>query len=101
MKAALVTVVVAAGVFGSTAMVLAAPVIAAPAGPSAVDTTVRGLKEDGYNVIVNRTGAASLSQCTVSAVRPGHEVTRTDSGHPGDALATTVVSKTVYVDVRC
>ena len=100
MKAAFATVL-AAGVFGSAAIALAAPVIAAPAGPSAVDTTVNGLKADGYTVIVNRTGAASLSLCTVSAVRPGHEVTRTDSGHPGDALATTVVSKTVYVDVRC
>ena len=96
MKTAFATVV-----FGSAAVILAAPVIAAPAGPSAVDTTVDGLKADGYNVILNRTGAAALSQCTVSAVRQGHELTRTDSGNPGDALATTVVSKTVYVDVTC
>jgi hypothetical protein len=100
MRTAFATIITAA-LFGSAAIVLAAPVIASPAGPSSVETTVNGLKADGYDVILNRTGAAPLSQCTVSAVRPGHNVTRTDSGNPGDALATTVVSKTVYVDVAC
>lgn len=78
----------------------AASALAAPAGPT-VDRTVSTLKAAGYDVILNRTGATPLSQCTVSAVRPGHEVTRTDSGNPGDVLATTVVSKTVYVDLAC
>lgn len=88
-------------VLATAAIGLATPALAVPAGPSAVDTLVNGLKSDGYAVILNRTGAAPLSQCTVSAVRPGHKVTRTDSGNPGDALSTTVVSNTVYVDVVC
>ncbi len=85
----------------TAAMGFAGSAIAAPAGPSAVDTMVNALKADGYDVILVRTGAAPLSQCNVSAVRPGQEIARTDSGNPGDALATTVVSKTVYVNVEC
>jgi len=37
---------------------LAAIANAAPTGPSQVDDTVRSLEAEGYNVIVNRTGAA-------------------------------------------
>lgn len=54
---------------------------AAPTGSSEVDDTVRSLEADGYHVIVNRVGAAALSGCTVSAVRPD--------------------APTVYVDVAC
>jgi hypothetical protein len=74
---------------------------AAPSGPSTVDRTVSALKADGYDVVLNRTGAAPLAACSISAIRPGQEVIRTDSGNPGDVRATTVVSKTVYVDVLC
>jgi hypothetical protein len=91
---------IAAVAIGTAALGFAAPVLAAPAGPT-VDKTVSTLKAAGYDVILNRIGAAPLSQCTVSAVRPGQEVTRTDSGNPGDVLATTVIAKTVYVDVAC
>jgi hypothetical protein len=52
-------------------------------------------------VILNRTGSAPLSSCTISAVRPGQEVIRKDSGVPADRLTTTVVSKTVHVDANC
>ena len=51
-------------------------------------------------MIVNRVGATPLEKATVVAVRPGQTYSRTDSGNPGDDLATTVTSKTVYVDVR-
>lgn len=78
----------------------AAPALAAPSGPT-VDKTVSTLKAAGYDVILNRTGAAPLSECTVSGVRQGHEITRTDSGNPGDVLATTTIARTVYVDVAC
>lgn len=85
----------------TAALGFASSAIAAPSGPSAADTMVNTLKADGYNVILVRTGAAPLSQCNVRAVRPGQEITRTDSGNPGDELVTTVVTKTVYVDVEC
>jgi hypothetical protein len=79
---------------------LAAVANAAPTGPSQVDDTVRSLEAEGYNVIVNRTGAAPLSQCSVSAVRPGQTHSTTDS-RGGSSLNTTVTSQTVYVDVAC
>ena len=79
---------------------LAAVATAAPTGPSQVDQTVRTLEASGYNVIVNRTGAAPLSQCTVSAVRPGQTHQPTDS-RGGSSINTTMTSKTVYVDVAC
>jgi hypothetical protein len=79
---------------------LAAVATAAPTGPSQVNDTVRSLEADGYNVIVNRTGAAPLSQCSVSAVRPGQTHQTTDS-RGGGSVNTTVTSQTVYVDVAC
>jgi len=79
---------------------LAAPAAAAPSGPGSAQDTINDLKADGYNVIVNRVGGAPLDQATVVAVRPGQTYARTDSGNPGDSLATTVTDKTVYVDVK-
>ena len=61
---------------------------------------VQTLEASGYNVIVNRTGAAPLSQCTVSAVRPGQTHSTKDS-RGGSSINTTITSKTVYVDVAC
>ena len=79
---------------------LAAPAAAAPTGPGNAQETINELQADGYNVIVNRVGATPLEKATVVAVRPGQTYSRTDSGNPGDDLATTVTSKPVYVDVR-
>jgi len=79
---------------------LAAVANAAPTGPSQIDDTVRSLEAEGYNVIVNRTGDAPLSQCSVSAVRPGQTHSTTDS-RGGGSLNTTVTSQTVYLDVAC
>jgi hypothetical protein len=84
----------------SAAIALAAAAAAAPSGPSTVDQTVRTLEASGYNVIINRSGAAPLSQCTVNAVRPGQTHSTTDS-RGGSSLNTTITSKTVYVDVTC
>jgi hypothetical protein len=84
----------------ASAVALAAFANAAPSGPSTVDQTVRTLEASGYNVIVNRTGAAPSSQCTVSSVRPGQTHSTTDS-RGGSSLTTTITSKTVYVDVTC
>jgi len=84
----------------ASAVALAAAANAAPSGPSTVDQTVRTLEASGYNVIVNRSGAAPLSQCTVNAVRPGQTHSTTDS-RGGSSLNTTITSKTVYVDVTC
>jgi len=91
---------VAASGLAAAIVGLAAPAAAAPSGPGSAQDTINGLKADGYNVIVNRVGGTPLDQATVVAVRPGQTYSRTDSGNPGDSLATTVTDKTVYVDVK-
>jgi hypothetical protein len=95
----------AAGALTAAALGLTAPANAAPAGPSSVDATIHQLRAQGLEVVVNRTGTAALEQCTISAVRPGQTFSRTDSGsgQPGswDDLVTTMIGKTVYVDLSC
>jgi len=87
---------------GLTAAVLglAAPADAAPSGPGSAQDTISKLEAQGYNVIINHVGSTPLAQASVIAVRPGQTFSRTDSGNPGDDLATTVLDKTVYVDVK-
>jgi hypothetical protein len=91
-----------AGVLAAAALGLTPTASAAPAGPSTVDATIDELRLQGFDVIVNRIGSAPQEQCTVGAVRPGQEYTRTDSGVPGaDGPVTTLIGKTVYVDIIC
>jgi len=96
--ATIATAGLAAATFG-----LASPASAAPTDAGTAQDTINSLQANGYTVIVNKTGNAPLSQCTVSAVKPGHTYSRTDSGAPGAMgdLTTTVVSKTVNVYVSC
>lgn len=79
---------------------LAAPALAAPSGPGNAQDTISDLQAHGYTVIVNRIGNAPLEQASVVAVRPGQSFSRTDSSGPGDSLSTTLLSETVYVDVK-
>ncbi|MCU1698527.1 MAG: hypothetical protein JWR34_4590 [Mycobacterium sp.] len=79
---------------------LAAPAAAAPSGPGNAQDTISKLEAQGYNVIINHVGSTPLQQASVVAVRPGQTFSRTDSGNPGNDLATTVLDKTVYVDVK-
>ena len=84
-----------AGIIG-----LASPAQAAPTGGTNAQDTISSLQAQGYNVIVNKVGTAPLEQSKVISVRPGQTYSHTDSGNPGDSLATTVTDKTVYVDVQ-
>ena len=97
------TAAISVGALASAALGLASAASAAPAGPATADQTVSQLQNNGYQVILNKFGTASLNQCTVNAVRPGQTYSRTDSGAPGagDDLITTVTGKTVYIDVKC
>ena len=79
---------------------MAAPAAAAPSGSGNAQDTISQLQSDGYTVIVNRVGSTPMEHATVVAVRPGQTYSRTDSGNPGDDLATTVTDKTIYVDVK-
>jgi hypothetical protein len=91
---------VAASALAAAFIGLAAPVEAAPAGPSNAQQTISDLQRQGYTVIVNRIGNAPLNQASVVAVRSGQTYSRTDHSGPGDDLSTKLLSKTVYVDVK-
>jgi hypothetical protein len=78
---------------------LAGPAQAAPSGPGNADQTISQLEAQGYNVIVNRLGAAPLDQASVVAIRDGQTYSTTDS-RGGGSIKTTVTGKTVYVDVK-
>lgn len=91
---------VAASALTAAFLGLAAPALAAPSGPGNAQDTISDLQAQGYTVIVNRIGNAPLDKATVVAVRPGHTYSRTDSSQPGEDRITTLLSKTVYVDVK-
>lgn len=91
--------VVASGL-AAAVLGFAAPALAAPSGPGSAQDTISKLEAQGYNVIVNHVGTTPLDQASVVSVRPGQTYSRTDSGNPGDDLLTTVIDKTVYVDVK-
>lgn len=99
MKNYLITAMLAGGMAFGT-LVLPAVASAAPAGPSQVEETVRTLEASGYNVIINRTGSAELSSCSVTAVREGQTHSTIDSRGSGSPNET-VMSRTVHVDVAC
>lgn len=94
------TVAVLAGGMAFGTLGLGGVAAAAPSGPAQVEDTVRTLEASGYNVIVNRTGAAPLSSCSVTAVREGQTHSTIDS-RGSSSPNETIVSKTVYVDVAC
>jgi hypothetical protein len=90
----------AAGAMTAAVVGLAGVATAAPSGPSKVDDTVRTLEASGYHVIVNRSGGAPLSSCTVESIRPGQTFSTIDS-RGGGSPNETILSKTVLVDVAC
>lgn len=94
---------VTAAVMTAAGLGFAADADAAPTGPETASDAVNSLQARGFQVILNKTGAAPLDQCVVTSVRPGQTFERTDSGAPGagGSIVTTVTAKTVYVDVDC
>ncbi len=73
---------------------------AAPTGPGSATDTIRKLESEGNRVIVNRVGAAPLSQCTVTSVTAGQDITERDPvGDTGSVER--VRYSTVYVTVTC
>lgn len=73
---------------------------AAPSGSSSVDDTVRTLEASGYTVIVNRSGTAASSSCTVASIQPGQTYSTVDS-RGSSSPSETILSKTVRVDLAC
>jgi hypothetical protein len=77
------------GALAATAVGLAGAAAAAPTGSSAADT-VSSLQAEGYNVQLNGSATAPLSQCAVTGVH-GDSPGRIDSTQ----------FSTVYVDISC
>ena len=77
------------GALAATALGLAGAAAAVPTGSSAADT-VSSLQEQGYNVQLNGSATAPLSQCAV---------TGTHGDSPGRIDSTQFT--TVYVDISC
>lgn len=95
----------------AVAALLAAGVIAAPAGlavaqPATAGTaqqTIGLLEADGYNVVIDRVGSAPIDQCIVTSVRNPKTVTQTfwvGSGKDRE-LVTVVVSRSITVSLNC
>jgi hypothetical protein len=103
MKNFLVSSLVAAATLAPVTLGLPVIANAAPTGASSIDSTIDNLHAQGFEVIVNRTGSDLSERCYIGAVRPGQTFSRTDSGAPGAGsdLVTTVISKTVYLDLTC
>jgi hypothetical protein len=81
---------------------LAAPGVAAPSGPGTAQDTVTSLQANGFKAILNKLGSAPLDQCTVTAIRPGQQVTGLVPTTVGNRhLEEQVLYTSVYVDVRC
>jgi len=93
-------VTVAASALTAGFLGLAAPALAAPSGPGNAQDTINDLQAQGYTVIINRIGNAPLEDASVVAVRSGQNYSRTDHSAPGEDLSTTLINKTVYVDVK-
>ncbi len=95
--------ILAAAVVSTAAVGLASTASAMPSGLASVQDTVNSLMVGGYTVVTNKVGNGPLDTCTISGVRPGPTLIRMDSGVPGagDDHTTTVVSRTVFVDVIC
>ena len=76
--------IVTAAVMSSTGVAAAAP-----SGPGSANDVVQSLKAQGYNVMINGSIDAPLSDCSVTGV------------HNPDSSGRAVGFTTVYVDVDC
>lgn len=79
---------------------LAGPAAAAPTGQTSAQQTIKELEAEGYRVIQTKVGSGSIDNCTVSAVRPGRDITELRAAPRGNTEEV-VRYTTVYVDLKC
>jgi hypothetical protein len=72
---------------------------AAPSGPGSAQDTVSQIEAQGNRVILNKSGAGALDDCSVSEVRPGQPVMRVDA--TGDDNTAEEAYTPMYVTVTC
>ena len=83
-------VMAAAGAIAGSVLGFASPVTAAPTNVGSAQDTINRLQGLGYNVQLNGTKSAPLSDCKVIGVWPGD---------PGTAAPTHFT--TIWVDISC
>ncbi|MBV8927774.1 MAG: hypothetical protein JO152_01445 [Mycobacteriaceae bacterium] len=64
------------------------------------DVVVNSFQATGYKVVLNRIGAAALSDCTVTQINPGQAVTTPVTGG-AKGITQQVLFTTVYVTADC
>lgn len=101
MKKSSIAMLAAAGV-SAMMLGLATPAASAPQDAVSAQDKVNELEAEGYEVIVTKSGHASLDQCTVAAVRPGQEFyVHQPMKPPGQGVTYALDRQTIYVDARC
>lgn len=84
---------------GGLGLATAAQTSAAPSATTAAET-IATLQANGYRVIINKVGAEPLSECSITAIRPGRAITDIVTAGGGDTKSE-ILYTTTYVDVRC
>lgn len=78
------------------------PASAAPTGQTSAQATISELEAQGFRVILNKVGNASMDQCTVTAVRQGTDVKHSwVQRGPTGRVNNLVRYTTAYVDLMC
>lgn len=62
--------VVAGGALSALALGFPAATLAAPSGVGSAQDTADELARQGFDVVIYRSGMASLDRCTVASIRP-------------------------------
>ncbi|HZA08447.1 hypothetical protein [Mycobacterium sp.] len=77
-----------------------APFTGSASSPDTAQDVVSRMQSNGYRVMLNRIGSASLDQCTVSSITPGQAiVTPVTAGADGAVFKTQYT--TVYITADC
>ncbi len=82
------------------ALSLAIETQAAPSGPGSAADIINRLETEGLRVIINRVGTGPLSECTVTRMAAGRDVTRRDATGD-DSSVERLRYRTVHVTVTC
>ncbi len=97
------TWIIAAGALGVCAMAASAGLASADQGKSAQET-IQELKDQGYNVTIDKIGTAPMSKCVVTSVRNPQQYSQLVpllGGNGNSALIPQVTSQPVSVSLDC
>ena len=73
---------------------------ASPPSSDTADAVVKQFQSSGYQVILNKVGAAPLDQCKVTGITPGQQITSPVTAG-AKSISQVVKFTTVYVNADC